>query len=203
MPAGASGHGSAGRIRAFIAMPLPQPFLNWVADLTAALQRVRPAIRWTHPENLHLTLAFLGEIPEEELEMLGKAMLSIGDSFAPLTVHAGGLGAFPGSNRPRVVWLGLQGGPSLAALQAAVVRKLRQLDLTWDDKPFKPHLTLARLRQSEPQLMTALQPLPAAYPGALLLDRLVLYESRLAPQGAVHMPRRTVMLCGAAPGQNQ
>lgn len=202
MPNGAPGHGSAGRIRAFIAMPLPQPFLDWVANLTAALGRVRPAIRWARPESLHLTLAFLGEIPEEELEKLGKAMLSIGDSFAPLTVRAGGLGAFPGPNRPRVVWLGLQGGQSLAALQAALTRELRQRDLAWDDKPFKPHLTLARLRQSEPQLMTALQSLPAGYPGSLLLDRLVLYESRLTPQGAVHLPRRTVMLSGSAPGQN-
>ncbi|WP_225072775.1 RNA 2',3'-cyclic phosphodiesterase [Desulfuromonas sp. CSMB_57] len=202
MPDGAPGHGSAGRIRAFIAMPLPQPFLDWVANLTAALGRVRPAIRWARPESLHLTLAFLGEIPEEELEKLGKAMLSIGDSFAPLTVRAGGLGAFPGPNRPRVVWLGLQGGQSLAALQAALTRELRQRDLAWDDKPFKPHLTLARLRQSEPQLMTALQSLPAGYPGSLLLDRLVLYESRLTPQGAVHLPRRTVMLSGSAPGQN-
>jgi 2'-5' RNA ligase len=183
-------------VRAFIAAPLEGPVYDKIVLLQRDLAAVLPSVRWVRPETMHLTLAFLGDISEESLEKIGKSMLSIGDIFAPVDVTIGGLGAFPSLNRPRVVWLGLEGDQPLLDLQAAVADMLLKLQMPWDDKPFKPHLTLGRCRQPVPHIDQRLAPFMRSQCGHLNISRLVLYESRLTSQGAVHLPRNETMLTG-------
>lgn len=181
-------------VRAFIAAPLEGPVFDRIVQLQRELISALPTVRWVRPETMHLTLAFLGDITEESLEKIGKSMLSIGDGFAPVEVSVGGLGAFPSLRRPRVIWLGLEGATALLELQAAVVGMLRALQVAWDDKPFKPHLTLGRCRQPVPDIERQLAPFMDRQCGQLNLSRLVLYESRLTAQGASHLPRYETVL---------
>ncbi|MDY0261475.1 RNA 2',3'-cyclic phosphodiesterase [Syntrophotalea acetylenica] len=183
-------------LRAFIAMPLEGTVFDRIVNLQRELATRLPTVRWVSPETLHLTLAFLGDIPEESLEKIGTSMLSIGDIFAPAEVRIGGLGAFPDLKRPRVVWLGLQGDEALRNLHTAVTGMLSRLQMPPDDKPFRPHLTLGRCRQPDPAIGRQLAPFLDRQCGQLRLTRLILYESRLTPRGAIHLPRRETPLRG-------
>lgn len=186
-------------VRAFIALPLTGPVFDRIRRLRRQLVEALPDIRWVRPETLHLTLAFLGDIPEESLEKIGRSMLSIGDVFAPVEIAVGGIGAFPSLTRPRVIWLGVDGGEKLAALQAAVANELRALDLPCDDRPFRPHLTLGRVRRPMAGMDRALDALGETRCGTLRCSRLVLFESRLGPDGARHYARHEAALTGTEP----
>jgi 2'-5' RNA ligase len=183
-------------VRAFIALPLSGPVFERICQLRRRLVEALPDVRWMRPETLHLTLAFLGDIPEESLERIAGSMLSIGDVFAPVDITVDGIGAFPSLTRPRVVWLGVDGGETLSDLNAAVTTALRALDLPCDDRPFRPHLTLGRVRRPATDMGRTLRALGAARCGTLQCGRLVLFESRLGPGGARHYARREAALTG-------
>lgn len=183
-------------VRAFIAAPLEGPVYDKIVHLQQELAATLPSIRWVQPQTLHLTMAFLGDLSEESLEKIGKSMLSIGDILAPVDVTVGGLGAFPSLKRPRVIYLGLEGGQPLLDLQASVTDMLNKLQVPWDDKPFKPHLTLGRCRQPVSHIEQRLDPFMGSQCGPLHISRLVLYESQLTAQGASHLPRYETMLTG-------
>lgn len=176
-------------VRAFIAAPLEGPVFDQILHLQRELTDALPSVRWVRPETMHLTLAFLGDIAEDSLESIGRSMLSIGDLFSPIDMSVGGIGAFPSLKRPRVVWLGLQDTAELLKLQTAVTAMLRNLEISWDDKPFKPHLTLGRIRQPIAGIDQRLAPFLERQCGPLRISRLILFESRLTARGAVHLPR--------------
>jgi 2'-5' RNA ligase len=186
-------------VRAFVALPLPDTTLRVIGKLQQELATALPGIRWVKPETIHLTLAFLGDIAEDSLEKLGTSMLSIGGLQPPVTAAFSGVGAFPSLSRPRVVWLGLDGGNTLKRLHEALETELNILQLPIDERPFVPHLTLGRSRKPFPGSRPILESFSDRSCGSAQLDQLVLYESRLGPRGAVHLPRYTVPLTGPQP----
>lgn len=186
-------------VRAFVALPLPEAPLRTIGELQQELATALPGIRWVKPETIHLTLAFLGDIAEDSLEKLGRSMLSIGGLQAPVTATFSGVGAFPCRSRPRVVWLGLDGGNTLSPLHEILKAKLNILRLPVDERPFVPHLTLGRSRKPLPGAGRILESFSDRDCGSAQLDQLVLYESRLGPRGALHLPRYTVPLTGPQP----
>ncbi|APG28815.1 2'-5' RNA ligase [Syntrophotalea acetylenivorans] len=187
------------KVRAFVAMPLPEASLRIIGKLQQELAKDLPGVRWVKPETIHLTLAFLGDIAEDSLERLGSSMLSIGDLQPPVTATFSGVGAFPSRSRPRVVWLGIDGGRTLTQIHEALATELRTLQLPVDDRPFVPHLTLGRSRKSHPGAGRILESFSDRDCGSAQLDQLVLYESRLGPRGALHLPRHRVSLTGVQP----
>lgn len=187
------------KVRSFVALPLPEATLRTIGKLQQELATALPGVRWVKPETIHLTLAFLGDIAEDSLEKLGRSMLSIGHLHSPVTATFSGVGAFPSRGRPRVVWLGLDGGDTLSRLHEALNTELEFLQLPIDKRPFVPHLTLGRSRKPIPGAGRILESFSDRNCGSAQLDRLVLYESRLGPQGALHLPRRTVALSGPHP----
>jgi len=130
-------------VRLFIAIPLPA---DLAARATEILPSALPALRRVKPENLHLTLAFLGWTPDEQLPVVTAAAREAASGVAPFAIELAGTGQFPERGRPRVVWLGIaEGGPSVTELGARVSAALRSRNLRFDDRPFSPHLTLARI----------------------------------------------------------
>jgi 2'-5' RNA ligase len=186
-------------VRAFVALPLPEASLRIIGKLQQELATALPGVRWVKPETIHLTLAFLGDITEDSLEKLGSSMLSIGGLQSPVTATFSGVGAFPSRNRPRVVWLGLDGGNTLHQLHRALLAELHRLQLPVDDRPFVPHLTLGRSRKPLPGAGRILESFSDRDCGSARLGQLVLYESRLGPRGALHLPRHTIQLTGPQP----
>ena len=149
--------------------------------------RRRWPLRWVRPEQLHLTLQFLGEQPASAVEPLAAALRAVAAHHPPLRLRSGGLGAFPGWRRPRVLVLHVDGGPELADL-AAAVRAAGAAACPGDrpdDKPWRPHLTLARFRgRADASLVAALREWRPEPPPDTAVDRIVLVESRLGPGGA-------------------
>jgi 2'-5' RNA ligase len=181
-------------VRAFLAIPLPPPVIEQLLHWCRQLRGCFPEVRWVRPENLHLTLRFFGDVPEESLEKIGQIMLSIGRLHAPFSVQLNGLGAFPAPHRARVFWLGIRDGGELAALYQAIEQRLPDLGIPRETRPFTPHLTLGRHRGRGLLAGSVLERYCDQACGLLPVTRMALFESRLQPSGAVHLLRRSVTL---------
>jgi len=172
-------------MRAFIAIELPQALREALAREQARFRAVCPDARWTRPEGIHLTLKFLGQISAEQEARLKKALGQL-ERFQEFTVRAGGFGFFPDAKRPRVFWAGLEAPPELARLAAAVERAAEPLGFPAEDRPFHPHLTLARFKvpRPQPRLQELLARQSDPILGAFEVSEFFLWESRLSPQGS-------------------
>jgi RNA 2',3'-cyclic 3'-phosphodiesterase len=172
-------------MRVFIAIELPEELRNRLAREQSRLRAVATGARWTRPEGIHLTLKFLGEISDDQVAQVRKALEEI-KTFEPFTVHAKGFGFFPDARRPRVFWAGLDAPPELAQLAARVESAMTPLGFAPENRAFSPHLTLARFKVPRPQ--PKLQELLAGQSDVTLGDievsEFYLWESKLSPQGA-------------------
>lgn len=178
-------------IRAFIAAELPAEVKKAAAAAADYLGRKGLRLRWVRPENMHLTLRFLGDTDRSLVTEVSAAMREAVKGQAPIELSAGGLGAFPNPNNARVVWMGLSGETArLSALAAALEKNLADLGFTPEPRPFAAHLTLGRSRErvDGKQLVRAMEQYSAAKrePAAFTLGRLVLFQSDLRPQGPLY-----------------
>lgn len=179
-------------VRAFLAIPLPEHLKESIRATQKDLQARISNARWTRLENLHLTLHFFAAIEQETLEKLKVSMLSLKGCQRPFQVEVKGLGAFPNPHRPRVLWLGLEPCDRLEQLYRDTGEQLRQAGLAIDSRPYSPHLTIGRLRGGKPDLTALFSSIRQESIDRLTVDRLILYESRLRPDGAQHIPLLTV-----------
>lgn len=183
-------------VRAFLAVPLPPVLQQAIAALQRELSGAMPGIRWTRPDTVHLTLHFFGATSADDLEKIRASMLSVKLREKAFQVEVLGLGAFPDHRRPRIAWLGLTPEPPLRTLQQTCQAELERNGFTAESRAFAPHLTIGRFRERAPDL----GPLFAAHAGrrvgCLPVGQLVLFESRLLPEGARHIPLFTVPLDG-------
>lgn len=132
-------------MRLFIAVNFPTELrARWVAE-TASLRSAAPEVRWVASAQMHLTVAFLGEQPEAIVEKLRTTLDAVTEARARLSLETQGIGAFPNWRRPRVVWLGIARAPSLMTLAEALARGCRALGIPGENRPFHPHITLARI----------------------------------------------------------
>jgi 2'-5' RNA ligase len=171
--------------RAFVAVEISEAARRQIADRLAVLRR-EPGVpvRWVRPELMHLTLAFLGEVPPDFIAAATARLTECASGHGPFTMRLKGLGAFPSPTRARVVWIGAeQGRDEVCTLQAGVVKALRSAGYQPERRPFSPHLTIGRVR------------VPADVSGAVAgqfesepfaIDRVVLFRSVLDPAGPVY-----------------
>lgn len=184
-------------IRAFIAIRLPAPVERALGEVaqTLALRTPRGAMRWVRPEQIHLTLRFLGDTATSRVDAIGAAMDALATDTAPLALHLDGIGCFPNARRPRVIWVRLAGDEArLAELKAALDERLAGLGFPPDDKPFRAHLTLGRIkddRAAQGVDWTVDVP-PLAVPVAMIY----LMESQLRPEGPIYTVRHMSELRG-------
>lgn len=138
------------RIRVFIAL---QPPPEWIAGLSELQNRLRSAVRsavfkWVDPENIHVTLRFLGWVLPEELEKVRQAIAEAAKNTRSFTLATGQLGCFPSLRRARVLWLGVGGEVAeLSGLNREIQRLTSDLGEPAEDRPFAAHLTLARVKE--------------------------------------------------------
>ncbi|GAO04160.1 RNA 2',3'-cyclic phosphodiesterase [Anaeromyxobacter sp. PSR-1] len=153
----------------------------------AAAGRAAGDVRWVAPDGVHLTLQFLGAVPEERVEAVRAAVEAAAAGARPLALEVSGAGGFPNARRPRVVWLGLGGDvAALSALVADLGARLAPLGFAPESRPFSPHLTLGRARdpRGAPGLGGALAAQARADGFGWRATELVLFESHLSPKGA-------------------
>jgi 2'-5' RNA ligase len=187
-------------IRTFVAIELAAPILEKIGDLQSRMQQDLPPglLRWVRPEGIHLTLKFLGEIPVEQVDRIAEALRQACAGYAPFDVSVAGMGCFPNTRRPRVVWVGVE-EPSgaLTRLQRDVEETIAPLGFPAEARGFSPHLTLGRVKGGGRQALEAL----GAYVerarvrlGEMSVGAVHLMRSDLRPGGAVYTALAVVAL---------
>ena len=178
-------------LRLFVALEPPELVRRRLAALQAELQRAAGGaageVRWAAPESVHLTLQFLGGVPEERRPAVEAAIQAAAAASPLLPLAVSGTGAFPTVRRARVVWAGIAGDVApLAALVAALGRALAPLGFTPEARPFSPHLTLgrARDRSGAAGLAAALGHAGEGPPAPWRAGEVVLFRSHLSPLGS-------------------
>ncbi|MFZ0732334.1 MAG: RNA 2',3'-cyclic phosphodiesterase [Candidatus Sulfotelmatobacter sp.] len=183
-------------MRLFIALDIDDAIRERIARFLEGVRNFAPDARWVHAESLHVTLKFIGEQPESALPPLKQALSQI--LVPPSEIHFQGYGFFPTAKSARVFWIGMQAGPELAMLAAAIDEKMPALGIAKEDRPFSPHLTLARgpggsrsprRRDDKPNrvfqhLQEKLDALPSPEFGTMTPREFFLYQSQLSPKGS-------------------
>lgn len=173
-------------LRLFIAVPLPSALQQTLGQVLDRGRSVRE-VKWVAPENLHVTLLFLGDTPEEKVPVLQEALVAVATSAAPFEAGVMGWSAFPNSRRPEVFFSPLaQGQEAFTRLAGAVSGSLRTVGFAGDGKKFHAHLTLGRLRRGQDarEAIQFLHQESFVLNGAWRVDRFQLFQSRLSPEGA-------------------
>jgi len=176
-------------IRTFIALELPPSVISLLEKVQEDLKSMRLRAKWVRPENIHLTLKFLGNINPGDIDKIGGAMMDAVEDFAAIDLVAGGVGVFPGIKRPRVIWVGLGGQIQLLfAVQRVLEENLAALGFKKEKRPFKGHLTLGRFKQTvDPNtIRQIIREYANLYSEEFTARRIILYKSDLKPTGAVY-----------------
>jgi RNA 2',3'-cyclic 3'-phosphodiesterase len=172
-------------VRLFIAIEIPEDVRNALAALLRELRAIAPAAKWVRAENLHVTLKFLGHSEPEKLGAIEQALTAV-HSPQPVALQFCGLGFFPNEKRPRVFWAGMEASANLRALAEDIDHAVTQLGFPAENRPFAPHLTLARFDPPglPAKLDVAVKQHASTRFGSLNTSMFHLIESKLKPTGA-------------------
>ncbi|MEW6327989.1 MAG: RNA 2',3'-cyclic phosphodiesterase [Thermodesulfobacteriota bacterium] len=186
-------------IRSFLAVDLPLALRESMISATMGLRTSAADVKWIRPEGIHLTLKFLGNIEEGQIEPIVNAVSGVITDQKPLALKAEGMGAFPDLRRPRVIWIGMTGDiERLMVIQKGIEQALSALGFPAEDRPFTPHLTLGRVRSYKrtSDLAHKIEGLKDINFNPFTVTELILYKSTLRPEGAIYTPLRRLPLIG-------
>jgi len=179
-------------IRTFLAIEIPKEILDQFERVQYRLGRsMTGVIRWVKPGSIHLTLKFFGNITEGEIRSIRNALESKARALGPVDVAIGTLGVFPNLSRPRVLWVGVtEGMKELADLQAQVETALEAAGFAREERPFRPHLTIGRMKGERriDGLDKAVEDHKGFAAGKFTATEMVLFRSDLKPAGPVYTP---------------
>ena len=184
-------------IRAFLAIELPDALRPGLAQVQEELKRSRADVRWVPVGNIHLTLKFFGNVPDDEINALAQAARATTAEAAPLQLQATSTGAFPSPNAPRVVWLGLGGDVvPLTQLFYRLEKAFAALGYPPEGRAFNPHLTLGRVKSpaNRDRLAKLLAKMPPLDWPPFTVKELILFQSVLSPQGSKYTPLKMISL---------
>ena len=186
-------------IRAFLAMKPPSDVQASLANLQQSLRPFLPLVNWVPPENIHVTLKFLGNIPSEMVFQLHDLLKEVGPQRSVFMLAIQGLGVFPDLRSPKVLWAGLAGSVErLIELHDQLHLLIEPLGFPLEDKAFHPHVTLARIKSHWREVGAALRERASIQSQEVvsewLIDSFVLYRSELSSSGVHYDPLWTVPL---------
>ena len=184
-------------MRIFVGIDLDEEIRGKIARFLEGVSGFAPEARWLRPESLHITLKFIGEQKSEQVEAITQRLRQV--ECGPLDIEVSGYGFFPTAKSPRVFWIGIHSGPQLALLAQHVDSAVAELGVPREDRPFSPHLTLARAggRSGDPKwrkgdgpnsvfvvLQKRLGAMAGLDFGKMTADKFILYQSQLSPAGS-------------------
>jgi 2'-5' RNA ligase len=179
-------------VRAFIAIELDKRLCTKLGELQDRLRADVPPglVRWVRPEGMHLTLKFLGDVPAVQVSEIAQAVQQASAKHASFVCTVSGLGCFPNTARPRVVWVGIEEpGGTLLALQRDVDHAVSALGFAPEQRRFHPHLTLGRVKSHDREAVAALGEYVSRARvnlGSIQANAVHLMRSDLLPGGAVY-----------------
>ncbi len=184
-------------MRLFVALDIADATRERIARFAHGVQGFAPDARWAKPESLHVTLKFIGERPDPVVGQIKQVLAAV--HMEPTEIQFRGYGFFPTAKSARVFWIGMEAGPQLAALAAAVDEQTATLGIPTEERAFSPHLTLARgpggsgsprWREGDrpnrafQRLQEKLAALPVPEFGTMTAHEFFLYQSQLSPKGS-------------------
>jgi 2'-5' RNA ligase len=177
-------------IRTFIAVETSEAVRRRAVELIRALDVAGADVKWVEPQNMHLTLKFLGDVAEADVPGVCQAVQEAVAGVQPFDMAVRGAGAFPSAGRPRTLWLGAAAGAeAMIALQAAVEKPLRALGFPKEHRRFEPHLTIGRVRGGGPtvaELGRLVRQFSDFDAGPFRVVETVVFASHLSPKGATY-----------------
>jgi RNA 2',3'-cyclic 3'-phosphodiesterase len=188
-------------IRAFIAVGIDPKTVQKISEAIDPLKLRVAGIRWAQLTHLHLTLKFLGDVEESTVELIAQALRQHIAPFPRFTINAKGLGVFPDVKRPQVLWVGLE-GIHLVELVSTIETALKTLGFAPEKRGFKPHLTIGRWRQrdkSTAKFVAELEKWKGYEFGNTEVRNIILFQSTLRPEGAIHRPLEKIVLSDEEP----
>jgi 2'-5' RNA ligase len=184
-------------MRIFVGIDLDPEVRARISRFLEGVQGFAPDARWVRPESLHITLKFIGEQPSERVEAVAERLRRV--DGGECEIRAGGYGFFPTAKAPRVFWIGIHSGPQLAELAESIDMATAELGILREDRPYSPHLTLARAggRSGSPKwrkgdapnakfvvLEKRLATMGELDFGTMTAHEFILYQSQLSPKGS-------------------
>jgi 2'-5' RNA ligase len=179
-------------VRLFVALAVSDEIRHNISALLRELSVADSKVRWLDPRNFHITLKFIGRVPPENLPAITGALAKVQIEH-PVQMEFRGLGFFPNARKPIVAWIGTEFSPNLPALAAAINNELAPLEIPREEKPFTPHLTIARFKQTRlsPALLAKIKNLQDRNFGTLTVGEFHLVESTLKSTGAQYTTLRS------------
>jgi 2'-5' RNA ligase len=194
------------RVRLFLALGIPEPVRAEVESAQLKLQRASPdvQIRWTKPEQFHITLKFLGNVEADQIDSLTESIRQICHAFAPMRLRAQDLGSFPDWRDPRVIWAGIHDTQkALLRLHSAVEDATQPFTAEKREENFAGHVTLGRIKRIRRSQAEALARLAAGmsrrFFGEWCATQMDLMQSKLGPNGAQHTRLTQLALDAGSP----
>ena len=174
-------------MRLFVALEIAAQIRNHLADFVA---RIKPQIgeaRWSRPDALHITLKFLGHVPDEKRHAIEERLGRVEAGAFSLSLRE--VGVFPNLKSPRVIWVGVQAPRDLARLAEQIEFSLEPLGFAREERPYSPHVTLARfkVRPNKAGVSVAISSAPKDGFGTMTAKEFHLYESKPSPQGSQYI----------------
>mgnify|MGYP000660481983 CR=1 FL=1 len=177
-------------MRCFIALDISNEMRKVIWEKLEILRKRLSSVRWVAPTNYHVSLAFLGEINDEEIQIVSDILENAAKNVPPFILQISGAGIFGKIESPRVLWAGIAHSEELTTLQKIIVENLKSKGFKTDERPYSPHLTLARF--SRPERSKALGEWLKEFSdfnfGQIEEKEILLMQSTLMPDGAVYKP---------------
>ncbi len=182
-------------IRAFLALPADDHVVQRIGNVQRALQDAHADVRWESLDKVHITLKFLGETSHETLIKLAEQLESILRSFHPFEITYVGVGVFPSSSHPRIIWVGTEPNDLLISMQTSIENSCQVLGFKKEDRPFHPHVTIGRVksgrnihRLTDKLKSITFEPIKSLCSGVHIM------QSQLLPTGSRYSVLKTISL---------
>jgi 2'-5' RNA ligase len=170
--------------RTFLALPLSELFLAELTEVIQQAQSKLQGIKWVLPEQVHITLHFFGKTSEQEIQRIRELVSPLTACYPPLHLGLEGIGVFPTAHKPRVIWVGVVGETSvLSRLQGEIENALGKANFLLEDRSFRPHATIGRVKDSRQTGKQAIGEIASIKTELRTINKITLFQSMLSPQG--------------------
>jgi len=175
-------------LRCFIAIEIPETIRRAIADSIDSLKKSGAEVKWISPENIHITVQFLGETEESLIPTIKEALDKILSPYAPFYIKIADVGCFPDGRRPRVIWVGLGEAQPLINLQRDIAGEMIKFGYPKEERGFTPHVTIGRVKshRNVGDLLKRLDEIKATSFSDFEVEKITLMKSELKPSGAIY-----------------
>ena len=186
-------------IRTFIAFKLPKNIISSIKKIQEDIKSCAVKAKWINPENIHLTLKFLGNINHTDIERISETIIDTVKGHSPISLAAKGIGVFPNIKRPRVIWVGITGEiEKLTGIQKDIEKNLEELGFPREKRSFKGHLTLGRIKGkiNPKKLLDTMKKFERFKSESFIADKVFLFKSELKSTGSVYTELKSIPIGG-------